>query len=139
MNGSFTMARTDQMGATLRRIVIVAALLLISFPTWGQSPATTPFVGNWEGVVAANNQDNTVRMTIAPFSDGFAAKVVHFTNGKWGTAPLAQLVFEGSTFSIKFPSGNSYDGMHMEGDTLRGFFYTKNDSQTVPVQFARQR
>jgi hypothetical protein len=140
MDGSFTVARTDQMRATVRRIVLAAAFLLISFPTWGQSPpATTPFVGNWEGVVAANNQNNTVRMTIAPFSNGFAVKVLHFTDGRWQTSPLAELVFEGSTFSIKFPSGNSYDGMHMEGDTLRGFFYVKSPSQTVPVQFTRQR
>jgi hypothetical protein len=139
MDSSFTAARTDQMNPTLRRIVLAAAFLLISFPTWGQSPpAITPFAGNWEGVVAANNQNNTVRMTIAPFSNGFAAKVLHFTDGRWQASPLAELVFEGSTFSIKFPSGNSYDGMHMEGDTLRGFFYVRSASQTVPVQFTRQ-
>ena len=79
MDGSFTVARTDQMSAAARRIALAVASLLISFPTWGQSPpANTPFVGNWEGVVAVKNQNNTVRMTIAPFSNGFAAKVVHF-------------------------------------------------------------
>jgi hypothetical protein len=98
------------MSGTVPRIIVTAAFLLISFTTWGQSPpATTPFVGNWEGVVAVNNQNNTVRITIAPFSNGFAAKVVHFTNGKWNVSPVAELIFEGSTFSIKFPSGNSYD------------------------------
>jgi hypothetical protein len=140
MDRLFTAARTDRMSATVRGIVLAAAFLLVASPTWAQSPpAAPPFLGNWEGVVAIKNQNNTVRMTIAPFTNGFAAKVVHFTDGKWQTSPLAELVLEGSTFSIKFPSGNSYDGMHMEGDMLRGFFYVKNPPQTVPVQFTRQR
>jgi hypothetical protein len=43
-----------------------------------------------------------------------------------------QLLFQGDVFSLKFPSGNSYDGMHADGNMLRGFFYLKNVSLCRP-------
>ena len=136
------------MSGIVRWIFIAAALFLVSVPTcptWGQqSPATppqvptaAPFVGDWEGVVSINNQNNPVRITIAPFANGFAAKVVVYRDGNWRASPIVQLLFQGDVFSLKFPSGNSYDGMHTDGNTLRGFFYLKNVGQTAAVQFTR--
>jgi hypothetical protein len=134
------------MAPVLRLTALAVTLFLMVYPAAAQqlrtvapqASAAFPFVGSWKGVVAINNENNPVQITIAPFANTFAAKVVVYRDGAWQPSPLAELQFSGDVFSIIFPSGNRYHGMHLEGDTLRGFFFWKSVGQTAPVQFTRQ-
>jgi hypothetical protein len=134
------------MRLTRRQIVLGAAFLLVSLPASGQpppggaspAPAAPPFVGNWEGIVTIANEAHPVHITIAPVGSVFVAKVVFYQNGAWQNSPIVELRIHGDMFNIIFPSRNRYDGMRVDGDTMRGFFFSKQFGQTAAVQFARR-
>jgi hypothetical protein len=134
------------MARILPQITLAIALFLVGYPTSAQqppatrsqAPSATPFVGNWTGIVAFNNANFPVQITIAPFGNTFAAKVIAYRDGAWQPSPLVELQFRGNVFGMSFPSGNRYEGMRAEGDTLRGFFFWRQVGQTAAVQFTRQ-
>jgi hypothetical protein len=133
------------MRITCRLIVLGMAFLLVSFPAPGQqppgaaspAPAAPPFVGNWQGVVAIAGGTYPVHIAIAPVGPAFAAKVVFYHDGAWDHSPIVELRLHGDSFNLVFPSGNRYDGMRVDGDTLRGFFFWRKIGQTAAVTFNR--
>jgi hypothetical protein len=79
-----------------------------------------------------------LQLTISPLGNAFAAKVVVYRDGTWQASPPVDLEVHGDVFSMSFPSGNRYDGMHLDHGVLKGSYFRKSDKQTVPVEFTRQ-
>src|SRR5579862_9228191 len=102
------MHRPAMFAAAMTIVASIAAVVVsIACPAGAQQPvpavtsqtaASTPFVGNWEGVVSISGEQHSVRISIAPFGQGFAAKVVRFANDRWVASPLVELLFQGNVF-----------------------------------------